>query len=340
MAATRCSVGNSGESSQANAIQMARSFAIDPVLFKVQMGALTQSPHPFGSPRQQQVTDWLESELMKSGLSVRRLPFTTQVPNPSAGLGGPASLTLERRGVNILALPDMPLKSRCLIIFASHYDTKEVSGISYVGANDSGSSTVGLLQVLAYLSRAKKGTTSDQKGDLCLIGGVFFDGEEAVLPNWDDGLSHPAKQQDNTYGSRSLANSLVDCPTAADVSGLCLLSEGVYLAVQAVVLFDMIGSPGLLLSRDANSSPKLLGLLEKSADLLGHSSNLGRVQTVSDDHIPFKEKGIPVLNLIDFNHIETWHAPGDFPESLSVDSVQTAMRLGLAVALQIPPNLK
>ena len=339
-AATRCSVGDPGDSSLAEAVQVARGFAIDSGRFKEQIGTLTHAPHPFGSPRQQQISEWLESELKKSGLAVRRLPFTAQVPNPNASLGGPASLTVERRGVNILALPEVPGKSHCLVIIASHYDTKEVSGISYVGANDSGSSTVGVMQALAYIARAKERTTSASGQPKCAIGGLFFDGEEAVLPNWDDGLNHPAKQQDNTYGSRNVANSLVDCPATSNLRGLCLQTDGVSLAVRAVILFDMIGSPGLLLSRDSNSSPKLLSLLEKMADQLGHGAHLGRVQAVSDDHIPFRERGIPVLNLIDFNHIETWHAPGDLPETLSTDSVQIAMRLGLAVALQISSNPK
>ena len=112
------------------------------------------------------------------------------------------------------------------------------------------------------------------------------------------------------------------------------------LQVRALILLDMIGSPEILLSRDTHSSPALLEKALVLANALGdRGPAFGRSMPVEDDHIPFLKQGIPAINLIDMHNLATWHRPGDDAGTVSLQSMEKAGRLALALLflLNTPP---
>ena len=312
------------------------------------MEDFVRAPHPFGSPRQQELALWILEQARGIGASVWKQPFTAEVPNSKASEGsGAYALTVTRHGSNLWAwLPSAQMESsadaqgRCVILMGSHYDTKEIPGLRYVGANDSGSSSVALLHILRRIKQ------NSLKTGECTIVAVWFDGEESVLPDWRDGeLRHPARIQDNTWGSRHAVSKLDTCSWKGN-SARCLgdaakgVPEGLAgKPVIALVLLDMIGSPGIKLAREAHSSPALLNLAIKTAEELGLDGIFEKdAKYVEDDHIPFLKAGIAAVNLIDFSNLDYWHAPGDEINSLDFLSIAKASRIALSTALKISSN--
>jgi hypothetical protein len=66
----------------------------------------------------------------------------------------------------------------------------------------------------------------------------------------------------------------------------------------------MIGDKDLNIDKDDQSTPWLEDLLAVAAKNTGHSGNVFKnpVQGLGDDHIPFKKRGVPVLDLIDIDY--------------------------------------
>ena len=291
------------------------------------LAQFTAAPHPMGSKRQQEIANFLVQKTEALGLSVFRDAFQAEVPNPILidQPDSPAPLTLTREGQNILARTSW--NKPCVIAFGSHYDSKITDGFDYHGANDSGSSSAALLWILQSLA-----TPEHQEQLRCDILAVWFDGEEAVLENWTDGqILHPAKIQDNTYGSRHLAASLTACPE--DSSQLCWPEQYGGGRFARLILLDMIGSPQIQISRDLNSDQDLLKLAQSYDQALFESPIItGTRRAIEDDHIPFRQRQLPAINLIDFENLNYWHRPGDDLERLDINSIEKATRLAMTLA--------
>ncbi|WP_141731942.1 M28 family metallopeptidase [Oligoflexus tunisiensis] len=288
---------------------------------------LTAEPHPMGSPRQAQLADWLQKEGESLGLSVTVDTFPVSVPDPTL-LDSSGSvmqkLTLDLTARNVYAKLKAP-QGDCVVLVGSHYDSKRLDTGPSVGANDSGSTSAALLEIMRQLKER-----SDLK---CSIMAVWFDGEEAYLPGWRDGEDrHPARQQDNLYGSRHLAGQLQSCAPAQ-----CLPDHLGGEKVKALVLLDMIGMPGVRLSLDSMSDPNLLAMavdLDKkmfAGELYGRSY----VRSSIDDHVPFMDKGVPAVDLIDFDNLQTWHQPSDRPETLDYKSIEKVSQLAMALVVKL-----
>jgi glutaminyl-peptide cyclotransferase len=189
---------------------------------------------------------------------------------------------------NIIA--KFPGKSGRIIAVTGHYDTKNLPG--FVGANDGGSSTGFLLELAAVL-RTRPRTDA--------IWLVFFDGEEA-RHDWSD--------TDSVYGSRHLADKWE--------------TEGALSKVKALINVDMIGDKNLKLVWDTGSSASLRELVWNAADSLGYTRYFPREGgPIEDDHLPFVEKGVPSLDLIDFESQSTfWHTARDTMDKLDAASFQ------------------
>jgi len=190
-----------------------------------------------------------------------------------------------------------PGSASCIYVLASHYDTNySLRNTSYVGAND-GASTTGLLMEIANHLRGH--TLSG-----CSVWLVFFDGEEAIRDEWAG--------TDNTYGSRHLAARWS--------------SEGVLPRIKAFILFDMIGDKDLSVERDQNSTPHLLDTVAAAAkNLQLQKYFFTRENEVGDDHVPFKQRGVPVADIIDFDYGPGngyWHTPQDTIDKISPHSLQ------------------
>jgi Zn-dependent M28 family amino/carboxypeptidase len=194
---------------------------------------------------------------------------------------------------NIIA--ELPGEKLDIVIVAGHYDTKMQPG--FVGANDGGSSTAAVLEMARVLARTKPEYT---------LWFVLFDGEEAFV-DWsaNNGM-------DNTYGSRHLASKLK--------------ADGTLSRVKAMVLVDMIGDKNLDILRDGESTPWLVDVVWKTAREIGYGKHfLGNEGGYSDDHIPFKEAGVPVIDIIDFDYgpgNAYWHTNHDTLDKVSGESVK------------------
>jgi len=182
-------------------------------------------------------------------------------------------------------------KSGKAVVITGHYDTKLFPGRKFVGASDGGSST-GLLLELARVLAGQPRTD-----DVYL---VWLDGEEAVRTEWAG--------QDNLYGSRHLAEQWSKDGTGAKIKGL--------------INVDMIGDKHLNIKQEQNSTAKLRQLVWRSAADLGYKAYfVDEAITIEDDHMEFLRRGIPALDLIDFDY-EPWHTDEDTMDKLSAQSLE------------------
>src|SRR5690606_35946821 len=140
----------------------------------------SNSPHPFGSSRQKELAAYLSVRAKSLGFNVIESPFTANTPNPLLleKPAHPAPARIKREGRNIFAWRDSK-DATCAVLVGSHYDTKEIEGVTFVGANDSGSTSALLLQILSSVTSFQKSNKLD-----CLVIGAWFDGEESTLPDW------------------------------------------------------------------------------------------------------------------------------------------------------------
>jgi hypothetical protein len=183
-----------------------------------------------------------------------------------------------------------------IIVIASHYDTNwPLRSTTYVGAND-GASSSGLLLEIANQLRGKK-----QDGYSVWL--LWDDGEESMKLPWDDAEA--------LYGVRHLAQKWQE--------------DGTLKKIKAFLLEDMVGDADLNIERDDNSTPWLEDLIFQAATRVGFQSHFfARETAMQDDHIPFVQKGVPSVDLIDFNYGYNnvfWHTPEDTVDKLSPKSL-------------------
>ena len=232
-------------------------------------------PRPSGSPALVKAREWLIHELRGAGAQVEEDSFTASTPI------GPIPMS------NLIA--KFPGSGRETVVVAGHYDTKRFDDFRFVGANDGGSSAALLLE-LARVLNGQKHTSNYWL--------VFFDGEEAVRPQWAG--------TDNTYGSRHLVEKLSE--------------SGELGRIKALILVDMIGDAKLQIPRESNSTPWLTDLVFKTAQRLGYAKYFVNSQeAVEDDQIPFINAGVSALDLIDpdFGPNSYWHTAQDTPDHCS-----------------------
>jgi glutaminyl-peptide cyclotransferase len=160
-----------------------------------------------------------------------------------------------------------------VIILATHYETNyPLRDINFYGAND-GAATTALLIEIGNVLRAHP-----PEGYSVWL--VFDDGEEAVK-EWSN--------SDSLYGTRHLAAKWA--------------TDGTLAKIKAFIVADMCADKDLNIDHDANSTPWLLDMLKVAAKNTGHSTYIFKNETeVSDDHLPFRQRGVPVLDIIDLDY--------------------------------------
>lgn len=241
-------------------------------------------PHPPDTPAIREVQSYIRGQLKSFGCAVDVDDFHAQAPV--------GTLAME----NIVA--KTPGTGPGIILLMTHYDTLRLPG--FVGAEDSGSSTGLMLEMASLLCRAPKNHNA--------VWIAFLDGEE-------DQQNFATAQQaqttwnndETTFGSRELAASM-------DLSGDLK-------NIKAVILADMIGQKKLAIERDTNSTPWLQDLVWKTADRLGYSKLFSSERSnIIDDQMPFIQRGVPALDVIDLNgYIQEgyWHTTQDTLDKLS-----------------------
>src|SRR5215471_8555601 len=161
---------------------------------------VANGPRWDGSPGQKKMGEYIHSKLKND--QVEEDPFVADTPEGKFAMR------------NIIA--KFPGTKDGIIVLASHIDTNySLRNTNFFGAND-GASTTALLLAIADQLRGKK-----LEGYSVWL--AFFDGEEAVEPNWTD--------TNSTYGSRHLAAKWQQDGTAA--------------RVKAFMLADMLGDADL-----------------------------------------------------------------------------------------------
>jgi Zn-dependent M28 family amino/carboxypeptidase len=180
-----------------------------------------------------------------------------------------------------------------IILLGTHYDTKRLD--DFVGADDSGSSTGVMLEIARVLCAQKQ----IQKYAVWI---AFFDGEEAVNKQWVD--------PDNRYGSRQMAAQFA--------------ATGDLKKIKVFLLADIVGSRKLELKREENSTKADANLVWKTGQRLGYKDVFveEEVLAISDDHLSFSSRGVPVVDLIDMNTTgDYWHTPQDTLDKISPKSL-------------------
>lgn len=91
------------------------------------------------------------------------------------------------------------------------------------------------------------------------------------------------------------------------------------------ILLDMVGDADLQIYREGHSQARARAVVDRvwrAAEELGHDQFRPSVgYTIEDDHIPLLDKGIPVIDVIDFDYA-AWHTVRDLPDQCSARSLQ------------------
>jgi glutaminyl-peptide cyclotransferase len=201
-------------------------------------------PRPSGSDALGRAATYIATQLQDYGLTTDEQVFVAPTPF------GPKQFR------NLIAkthvLQSGPGR---VIVIGSHYDTKILTNITFVGANDGGSSTGTLLEMARV--------AADQPN----LWFVFFDGEEAMIQ-----YSHA----DGLWGSKFFVENL---------KGKDELTR-----IKAMVLLDMIGDKNLNVTVAGTFAQKVFDAARAAGfrDYFSYGAN-----SILDDHVPFMRAGFP-----------------------------------------------
>jgi Zn-dependent M28 family amino/carboxypeptidase len=133
---------------------------------------------------------------------------------------------------------------------------------------------------------------------------VWFDGEEALRERWS--------AEDSLYGSRRLAAKWSQ--------------DGTARRIKALINVDMIGDSDLELVQEMSSTARIRDLIWQTASKMGYARHFpASPGSIEDDHVPFLQRGIPAVDLIDFDYglwNRYWHTDADTMDKLSPRSFQ------------------
>ncbi|HXS13056.1 MAG TPA: M28 family peptidase [Acidobacteriaceae bacterium] len=204
-----------------------------------------------------------------------------------------------------------PGKKDGIIVLASHYETNyPLKDINFVGANDGACTTALLIAIGQYLRE------HPPQGYAVWL--LFDDGEEAIGDNGMTGT-------DQLYGVRHIAAKWS--------------ADGTLGKIKAFIVADMIGWKSMNIDKETNSTPWLLDLLAQAGKDTGHSNYLFKHSgPIDDDHLPFKQRGVPVLDVIAYEYgpydekrgdYAYHHTAQDTMDKLSAESLQVSADLFL-----------
>jgi len=176
------------------------------------------------------------------------------------------------------------------ILLVAHYDTTPVPG--YVGANNSAAGVGAVIELARALARHPPRSGRP-------VHFLLTDGEEA-----------PEYPVAGDFYERGLRGSKVAARTSR--------------AGQVIVL-DFIAQKGLRIEREQGSDPRLWERLRAAARRVGVARvfpDATRAQII-DDHTPFARRGIPAIDLIDFDY-PCWQKPCDTMDKLDERSLDAS----------------
>ena len=181
------------------------------------------------------------------------------------------------------------------LLLGAHYDSRpfcekdpqeEYRSRPLPGANDGASGVAVLLEIARALGKRRPGKT---------VYLVFFDGEDFGRTD-----------EDMFIGSRYMASNL-------------------QFDIDEVIVIDMVGDRDLNVYREGysqNFSRELNDKVFRIYTSLFKKTFIDSVKYyVNDDHIPFIHRGIPAIDIIDFDY-KYWHTHEDTPDKCSPESLR------------------
>nr|MDO8117525.1 M28 family peptidase [Candidatus Sigynarchaeota archaeon] len=216
-----------------------------------------------------------------------------------------------------------------ITVIASHYDARARADRDpdldnrdepVPAANDGGSSTAMLLELSSIINAFYENTSLNIQRETWL---VFFDAEDqgnGGMPgfNWIE-------------GSTKLASELG-------------AFTGPSKHVDTLVLLDMVGDDELDIDDELYSDRDLLGSIFSIGQCLGHGNvfpDNPNARHVIDDHLPFRNLGITVADVIDLDYPE-WHTVSDdlaHVSKASIGAVGKTIEAFIAITLLKQYNL-
>jgi glutaminyl-peptide cyclotransferase len=184
-------------------------------------------------------------------------------------------------------------RSRRYVVVGAHYDTNDIPG--FVGANDGASGTA------TVVPRARELRGKRPPKTLVFL---LFDGEES-----------PGGTDDSDFLAKGLRGSKAAAPR--------------YSRAEAMVLLDFVGDKRLVIPREELSNRRLWSRLRAAARRVGAAATFPPETSgaVLDDHVPFMRRGVPSIDLIDFD-FPCFHRTCD---NLSAVSERSLDRVGETV---------
>lgn len=228
----------------------------------------------------------------------------------------------DKRFTNIIATLDQDVPRR--LVLAAHYDSKYFARGQFLGATDSAVPVALIIDLILTLD-VKLQQRLFQDYSLQVI---FFDGEEA-FKTWT--------KDDSLYGSRHLADVMNQQNGPFSVEG----KTGIE-AIETFILLDLIGSskPYPQIRDSIPSGSKIFDRfrkIEKRLDseqlLASHKeryfldNSVFGYGMVEDDHVPFLEKGVPVVHIIPVPFPKVWHTTDDDRSGIDPDVVQNFKKI-------------
>jgi glutaminyl-peptide cyclotransferase len=246
---------------------------------------------PTGSEAGWATGDYIISRLQEQGWAVETQEFTYRDTPVRNIIGRPSASS----GQSSSAGSDPGVGDPSVIVLGAHYDTRrsadqENPAIPVLGANDGASGVAVLLELARALDR------DELEHQVWL---AFFDAEDnGNLDGWEW-----------CVGSSYMADHLQVAP-------------------QAVVVVDMIGDVDQQLYLERNSDAILQARLWEIAATLGYTDTFVSEYrwTIYDDHVPFAQRGIPAVDIIDFNY-PYWHTTQDTLDKVSAQSLERVGRV-------------
>jgi Zn-dependent M28 family amino/carboxypeptidase len=196
-------------------------------------------------------------------------------------------------GVNVLASKG----NGPLVLLGAHFDTRLFADRDPVdrsqpvpGANDGGSGVAVLLELARVLDLKKAGAE---------VWLAFFDAEDqGYINGWPFSV-----------GAAEMAERLSARP-------------------EAVVIVDMVGDAHQQIYFERNSDEELMRILWSIAAELGYEAHFIAQyrHAIIDDHLPFVKRGIPAVDIIDFDY-PYWHTVEDTPDKVRPESLERVGRV-------------
>lgn len=215
------------------------------------------------------------------------------------------------------------------LVLACHYDSKMMEG--FLGATDSAVPCAMLLKMSETFNksfRSSRDEEADEANDNLGLRFIFFDGEEAY-EKWS--------QTDSLYGSRHLAQKWSQQSPPSPCTGKNELSR-----IELFVLLDLIGTSDttfVMYNRKLKHHYDALQKYEKAhLAKSGLTDSQARRETafkgryipldfVEDDHVPFKQRGVPILSLLASPFPSVWHTINDNYKAIDYPRTRRILRV-------------